>query len=277
MDNVRDLIAAGRLEDALDILAKSNQDAILLKARFSTGKRQYSMGLVDFSEWQRVQNQVAYAVLELMDSSKKPELRTGKVETEPTKPLDQEKTPQRKVFISYNHKDKAVADKIKSFLEERGVKVTIDRSDMEPGSTISSFIQESIRDNHFILSIVSENSLRSGWVGKESTAAFFAEWLADKHFIPVFINPTFFEPKFYIDSLKLIKEQENELKKHKEEADALQGDGRFIQDDIDRLYDLKTNLGKILQHLKSVLVVDVSDECFDEGMQKVYSRITKVE
>lgn len=271
MEDIRNLIAAGRLEEALDLLAQSNQDAILLKARHANGKRQYTMGLVDFSEWQRVQNQVAYAALELVGS--------GNHSTSPTPSGNNPKTPApstaKKVFISYNHKDKDVADRVKKVLVENGIEVTIDRDNMEAGESINNFIRDSIRDNNFILSIVSENSLRSGWVGKESTASFFAEWLSDKHFIPVYINPSFFEPKFYVDTLKYIAVQEAELKSTMAEIELLKGDTRPFKDDYDKLFDLRNNLGLIIQRLKNVLVTDISGDQFQDGMNKVIVRINQ--
>lgn len=269
MEDIRNLIAAGRLEEALDLLAQSNSDAILLKSRHASGKRQYTMGMVDFSEWQRVQNQVAYAALELAGSANHGSAPTPPVNT-PNPPAP---PAAKKVFISYSHKDKDVADMVKKVLVENGIEVTIDRENMEAGEFINNFIRDSIRDNNFILSIVSENSLRSGWVGKESTASFFAEWLSDKHFIPVYINPSFFEPKFYIDTLKYIAAKEMELKSTMAEIEQYKGDTRPFNDEYDKLFDLRSNLGLIIQRLKSVLVIDISGEYFQEGMNKVIARI----
>jgi hypothetical protein len=270
MEDISNLIAAGRLEEALDLLAQSNSDAILLKSRHASGKRQYTMGMVDFSEWQRVQNQVAYAALELVGSgnhsTSAPSSNTSKVPTPST---------AKKVFISYNHKDKDVADQVKKVLTDNGVAVTIDRENMDAGESITGFIRDSIRDNNFVLSIVSENSLRSGWVGKESTASFFAEWLSDKHFIPVYINPSFFESKFYVETLKYIDAQQEELKASMAEVERFKGDTRPLKDDYDKLFDLRSNLGLIIQRLKSVLVVDISGKEFEAGMSKVIARINQ--
>lgn len=69
-DRIQQLIAEGRVEDALALLAQHSNDALLLQARYNNGKKQYNMGLIEFSEWQRTQTQINYAVLELANSVK---------------------------------------------------------------------------------------------------------------------------------------------------------------------------------------------------------------
>ena len=67
---IQQLIAEGRTADALDYLVMHNRDAILLQARYNQAKKQQNMGLIDFGEWSRVQNQVNYAALEMAGNIK---------------------------------------------------------------------------------------------------------------------------------------------------------------------------------------------------------------
>lgn len=64
------LIANGQTDNALHMLAEHRSDALLLQARYNNGKKQYNMGLIDYSEWQRIQSQINYAALELAGSIK---------------------------------------------------------------------------------------------------------------------------------------------------------------------------------------------------------------
>jgi TIR domain len=77
----------------------------------------------------------------------------------------------KKVFISYNHEDRLVADKLKSALEGEGVSVTIDNAAMRAGANIQDFIESSIRDSDLTLSIVSNRRLLSACVALESITA----------------------------------------------------------------------------------------------------------
>ena len=62
---IQTLIAQGKTLDALELLAQQNDDAILLKARYNNAKKQYNMALITYDEWQRTQNQINYAALEM--------------------------------------------------------------------------------------------------------------------------------------------------------------------------------------------------------------------
>lgn len=69
-EEIRQLIAEGRTEDALALLVKHNSDAVLLQARYNQAKKQQKMGMIDFGEWSRVQSQVNYAALEMAGNIK---------------------------------------------------------------------------------------------------------------------------------------------------------------------------------------------------------------
>jgi len=266
MEDIRNLIAAGRLEEALDLLAQSNQDAILLKARHANGKRQYTMGLVDFSEWQRVQNQVAYAALELVGS--------GNHSTSPTPSGNNPKTTPalstaKKIFISYNHGDADTALRLRDALQEAGFDVIIDRDDMPPGMDILEFIQQSIRNADVVLSVVSAKSLHSGWVGQESVASFYAVWLANKQFIPVKLDDVVFDIDFQIDAQEKLNEKINELDTKLDRLRNAGGNTVAFEKTRQRLYELKSNLGGIIDKLNSVLILDVREPSLKESINKI--------
>jgi hypothetical protein len=276
-EEIQALVSQGRTEDALRKLAEVNQDAILLQARYASAKKQNNMGLIEFSEWSRIQNQINYALLELADAGNagKTAQNTSSSDSNGTggNTPTSSKSTSKKVFISYNHKDKEMSVAVKTYLEENGCDVTIDVEDMQAGESIQSFIQDKIKENHYIVSLVSENSLQSGWVGKESTAAFFSEWLADKQFIPVALDTKFHDTDFYIEILESLDTKIKVNLKKIKKINSLGADSRPVQDENNRLFDLKSNIGIIIQKLKSVLTVDISAANFEDGMAKVIKRI----
>lgn len=276
-EQIQQLISEGRTEDALALLAQQTNDALLLQARYNGGKKQYNMGLIDFTEWSRVQAQINYAALDIAERAvpknyDQPSVKEFGGDINQSHDL---KGVPPKAFISYNHRDKDVADRVKAYLESGGVEVTIDREKIEPGQSISDFIKTSIRTNGYIVSIVSENSLKSGWVGMESTASLFAEWIADKHFIPLALDDHWSQNEFYIDALRYINDMVKKKEKEKREVKKLGGRTTHIESQIDRLLDLKANLSLILERLQSVLTVSISGDTFDGGMQKVLGLIKR--
>lgn len=69
-EQIQILVAQGSTEQALDLLMRCNSDALLLKARYTQGKKQNNMGVIGFGEWSRLQSQVNYAILEMANSLK---------------------------------------------------------------------------------------------------------------------------------------------------------------------------------------------------------------
>jgi hypothetical protein len=280
-EQIQALVAQGRTEDALKLLATVNQDAILLQARFKAAQKQNNMGLIDFSEWSRVQNQINFALLDLAGNAQSSPTNDGESgtsnppQTASTSASNASNTPKnsKKVFISYNHKDAEMSQAVKNFLEENGCDVTIDVEDMKAGESIQSFIQDKIKENHYILSLVSQNSLKSGWVGKESTAAFFATWLADKQFIPVDLDGAFQDEMFYLNTVREINKKVKEKRAIVAELEAEGADPRPLNTEIYRLNDLKNNLGQIIENLKGVLTVKIDAANFEDGMKKVMKKI----
>lgn len=276
-EQIQQLIAEGRTEEALALLAQHSSDALLLQARYNNGKKQYNMGLIEFSEWQRTQAQINYAALELSNSLKglpsAPVQSTSGTRanasssTAPTTPKQ-----QTGVFISYNHNDFFAMRTVKDFLEDNGIKVTVDMQDLGVGDKIESFIDKALKDNQFILSIISSNSLKSGWVNKELSATLLLNKF-DKKWLPVLLDRKCFEPSFYNETMdefdlkikNLNKEIQVTLKKNR--------DIRSFTDELERLKDLQNDFGQTIKSLKGHYVEDISGNLFDFGMSRVLKAI----
>jgi len=286
-EQIQQLISEGRTEDALALLAQHTGDALLLQGRFNAGKKQYNMGMIEFGEWSRIQAQINYAALEMAGSIKGGASSTGtghggiqtgtgngNIQTG-TGNGGSTSTKQQKAFISYNHGDAEMAQRVKGFLAQNNVDVIIDEEDMPAGMSIMQFIQESIKNCDAVVSIVSSKSLNSGWVGQESVASMYAVWLADKKFIPVKLDDVAFDIDFQITAQENILQKIQDLETKIGKLRQLGGDSRAFDDDRNRLFELKNNLGQIIQRLKSVLMVDITGTNFDPSMRKVLERINQ--
>ncbi|MBL7808655.1 MAG: toll/interleukin-1 receptor domain-containing protein [Saprospiraceae bacterium] len=272
---IQELISLGKTEEALEQLEQLTSDAILLQARYNGAKKQYNMGLIEFSEWSRIQAQINYSALEMVNTVKWTTSVTSHGPSEPSTAMgnNQSKTGPS-VFISYSWHDKEVVQKVKAYLENAGCQVTIDVQDMKAAQEILEFIQQSIKKCDVVLSVVSTQSLISGWVGQESLAAFYAIWLADKKFIPVKLDDVSFDIKFQIAVQKGIQTKLQELDEGLQELKSIPGaDTRAFDEDRNKLVEIQNNLGKIIQKLKSVLTLDISGTNFEPNMQKVLASI----
>jgi TIR domain/Effector-associated domain 11 len=280
---VQQLIAAGRIEDALQTLMNHNVDgAIQLMSQYSALKRSNTLGTISFSDYTRESNRITANAIELMRlNSKSAAIRASggaaAGSTQPTNNVPGTPSSTLKAFISYNHGDSEVVDRIQAYLAARSVEVTRDRDNMEAGERISDFIEDSIRESKFVISVVSERSLQSGWVGKESVAASFAIWLTNQCFIPVRLDNSVFDDAFMLTALRTINDKIKSKEAVAKELKELGGDDSVQQSEIKRLYDLKTNLANIIGRLRDTLVIDLSGDsaAFEAGMDKVLKRIQR--
>lgn len=183
-----------------------------------------------------------------------------------------EKEPSKhriSIFISYNHKDSSNAIRIKDKLQESGFKVIIDSENMYPGADIDSFIKDSILNTDITLSIVSKNSLLSSWVGLESMESFNKEGRDSRRFLPVILEKTFFERKFTGDALESIDKEITEiidiLKVRLEKTTGFAD----LYGEFKRYLLLRNNIDEIVRRLRESLSVDVSEDNYETGMQKI--------
>ena len=173
------------------------------------------------------------------------------------------------VFLSYNHKDSATATLVKDFLRSKGINVTIDSEAMKPGEDIAIFINKCIRESDVTLSLVSTNSLLSAWVGMETSNTLAGEQIANKKFIAVVIESSFYQLSFVRTSMETIDKRLADLKeelKYRIEKDLGFED---LQNERTRNNDLKNDLPKIVANLKNRLNVDITGDNFNAGMDKV--------
>jgi hypothetical protein len=183
----------------------------------------------------------------------------------------------KKVFISYNHEDREVADKLRAALEKRGMLVIIDSMVMSAGGSIQEFIENSIRDADVTLSIVSNRSLLSAWVALESVTAFYSEKLrSDKKFIACYIDDDFFKVDYRLKATKQIKAKIEEIDQLIPEYFAEKIDTNDLNSQKTMLYKLHNNLGDILQKLRDSLTLDIRESEFDKSLARIVQSIEEI-
>jgi hypothetical protein len=74
-------------------------------------------------------------------------------------------------FISYSTKDQEFAERLYADLQNKGVRCWFAPHDLRIGSKVLDEIDAAIRLRDKVLLILSEHSIKSGWVGDEVTQA----------------------------------------------------------------------------------------------------------
>lgn len=279
-EQIQQLIAAGRTKEALEMLVQMNGEAILLQSQFNQAEKQFNLGMIDFTEWGRVQARITFAALEMAGKSTPAAAPTstgggahhssGHTGGSQPQPAAASTT---KVFISYNHGDGEIARQVCTYLEKNNMDVILDQDDMAAGRSIMEFIQDSIKRADAVVSIVSSKSLQSGWVGQESVASMYAVWLADKKFIPVKLDNVVFDIDFQITATTNLTQKIKDLDKKIKQLEKIGGDAYAPRDDLKRIKELKNNFGTIIQRFTSVLMLDISGDNFEPSMKKVLGAI----
>ncbi|MCO6433018.1 toll/interleukin-1 receptor domain-containing protein, partial [Nitrosomonas nitrosa] len=178
------------------------------------------------------------------------------------------------VFISYNHADALIVNDLAQRLKETGITVILDSQAMLAGTEIKSFITKSILSSQAIISIVSASSLLSGWVGMETINTLaYKEFFPNTQFIPCNIDNEFFDDNFVANSVTKIQSRIDEIDgiiavQNKQGIDSLN-----FNEEKTRLHYLKSNLSKIVGHLKGGLCIDISPGNLDINFPKIVEAI----
>jgi len=179
-----------------------------------------------------------------------------------------------KVFISYNHNDRTTALKIKAVIEKESIPVIIDVVDMKAGTDIKEFIQNSLKEVTTIVSLVSNNSLKSAWVAKESIDSLFLEtYLENKKFIACYLDDDFFQNDYTLKTISKIDLQIKEVQDNIEQSHVIGIDTRDLNNQKSRLIALRNSLDGIIGRLRDSLCLDVREESFDQSILKLIDAI----
>ncbi|WP_162458989.1 TIR domain-containing protein [Desulfosarcina ovata] len=274
IDKIRNLIAVDKLEKAIEELRKVAPDLntdygdqlISHQAALGKNKKDSRKGLIGPEEENKTRTRIRYAVLDLLSELEQ-------IGSPPVPALPAENQPT--VFISYNHGDSDVAQKLKKTLEQNGIAVRIDSEAMKAGEDIKSFIERSIEETTITLSIVSNNSLLSAWVAMETINTFYLEkFKRDKKLTACYLDDDFFKPRFRLEATQKIDAKIQEIDELIPEYIENKLDTIDLNNEKSRLHQLRNNLGEILLRLKETLTLDIRNDQYDKSLSRIIETIT---
>ncbi len=266
---IQEQIAQGHTEKALKTFAKFLQrkdsdyetQIGVLQSTYSAEKRKYNMGILTNAEWRQTVTKINFALLEILKEFEPPSVPPPEKET-------------KTVFISYNHKDAAVADELKKRLRSSGVEVLIDTEKMLAGEGIESFIEKCVRESDVTLSVVSRKSLLSAWVAMESINTFFHEKTSKKKFIAAYVDESFFKRSFTDEALDVIDAEIADIQQTMtKRLERNRGIGD-LQNELRRYKNLQNKIDEIVQRLRESLCIDITTkEKLDENYSKIIASV----
>jgi hypothetical protein len=144
---------------------------------------------------------------------------------------------------------------------------------MKAGTEIKDFITKSIQNSKATISIVSNNSLLSGWVGIETVNALnFKDYFRGKEFIACSLDEDFTKDGY-------VKEASAKFKKRLDEIAAVidernnENDSRDLNDEKTRLILLDKSLDGIIGSLKSMLRINIAGDNLEKNLQQILDAI----
>lgn len=255
------------IKEVLELLDGTEQveqydNFLLLSSRFKRNEEKLRKGIMSDSSYNLELNRITSAVKDYLNSLHFSTSNQTNMET------------MNSIFISYNHKDKEVASKIRKKLEEEfDLEVRIDTESLKAGEDIKEFIERAIRETDVTLSIVSINSLMSSWVALESIQTFAAQKVISKKFIAGFIDNSFFSHDFIDSALDKVEDEVINIKTRIKKRLDKNRNINDLQTELERYNSLVFNLPKIIDRLKTSLSVDISEKNFDIGIAKIVDSI----
>ncbi|MDI9870719.1 toll/interleukin-1 receptor domain-containing protein [Flectobacillus roseus] len=176
------------------------------------------------------------------------------------------------VFISYNHSDEQIADRLKVDLERLGIIVIIDK-DNPIGFEIPKFINESIQKADFTIQLISRNFLTSPWVAQESLRAFLSAEIAHKTVLPCEIDESLKDETFRENAMGMFDEKIRKISNSiKERLDSDEGI-EDLEPQRRRLRELKNNYDSIIAQFRNKNRGDLRGNNYDTGFQKLVESI----
>ncbi|MEL6867579.1 MAG: TIR domain-containing protein [Bacteroidota bacterium] len=258
---------------------ESINDLVLISGQFHSNEKFFKAGRISESLYKREYNRFLAFFEDCLNSYEPAgdiEFSSPQMAEEPDAPST---SNQAIVFISYSHRerDKAMAFQVKASLEAVGIQVLIDEEQLGAAENIQKFILESVQKSDATVSIVSTNSLMSGWVAEEGRLTIQSGLLNNKiKFIPCSIDNEFFEKGYVNNCIRQIQQEIEQLNEEKNERLAL--GANIGTSDLDtqrqRLIQQLNNFPDLVNRLREHLTIDLSaPEIYEEGIKKVIKKI----
>lgn len=272
--DILDLLVNDEIDTLIKVLqlaTNTGNDIILQSARWNSLKKEMESGVISDENAKMTKNRIVNALLSI--TQKLPDDIVIEMPNDTTSSATGTGDGRIKIFLSYSHRDREYAFRIKDFFRKRDIDVVIDSEAMQAGEDIQSFVNKAVNESDVTISLVSTNSLLWAWFSLESVNATRGNQGTGKMYLPCVIDPSYFDSSFIGRTEEKIDQTLKEIEKNLE-AKPNQNIGiEDLEEELKYYYRLKSDLPKIVSSLQQRLAVDISGENFESGMQRVLQTI----
>jgi len=193
MSDIRDLLAEGRIQEALEKLPDTSE-AILLKGRYNSNERDKLAWVITHEAYQMERNRIVQAVLQLFPPPPPGGDETpGEDEASPKLPPAPAPSRKLKVFVSYAHEDEPylkALDKHLAFLK-RSERIELwSDSALHAGEEWDQSIKQSLSQADIVLLLISADFMASQYIwDHELQLAMDRHHAEQSSVVPLFIRP----------------------------------------------------------------------------------------
>ena len=193
MSDIRDLLAEGRIQEALKKLPNTSE-AILLKGRYNRNERAMLEGRIPHETYQLELNNIVFSILQLFPPPPPGGDETpGEDEASPKPPPPPAPSRKVKVFVSYAHEDepylKALDKHLAALKRSERIELWSD-SALHAGEEWDQSIKQSLSQADIVLLLISADFMASQYIwDHELQLAMDRHEARESSVVPLFIRP----------------------------------------------------------------------------------------
>lgn len=187
----------------------------------------------------------------------------------------QKSLQQLTVFISYSRNDESTAVWLREKLMASGISVILDSYSIPAASDLRKFILDSLKNTHATVTIVSDNSLISDWVGIETNYSLeLQKFNGNRKLIPCYIDDSVFKDNnFVTNKLDILDAKLAEIEKLSQDYFAKKLSTADLFDKRERLLELRNSLSHIIEYLRASLCIDIRPDQREQTFVKLLDAI----
>lgn len=165
------------------------------------------------------------------------------------------------VFISYSTKDQEAKNELVSVFQREGITFFLDEKSLDIGKDIDDSLEDALDNTKFTVFLVSENSLKSIWVSKETIYRLLDEKeTGEVSILPVLLDNKAFDEEFVFEIHDIMTAELEKQKNLRQKAAEREMDTSKYKERIDRLEFVIPKLNTIFTKLTEGLSANFFDE-----------------
>lgn len=266
---VQELLKKKDIQGSLEVLKSENVNAKLVYADYLNERKNLQMQCIDEEAWQAYLTELYIRVKQLAEEEDNEVSYSTQTRKGVNKKFNSE---AKKVFISYNHMDYEIVNRIAHCLEGH-IDHFVDYISMDPGDIIKERVSKEIMDRDYFLILLSKNSLTSPWVCLEGVIGNIkAQWMKAK-FIPIRADDSLNDNKFLISVAEQIARRVKEIDADIEKIKTYSLWRKYLDSERELYSDFLKHHDTMIDTYRKIANINISGDLFDKGIQDLIHAI----